>query len=356
MNYYNISCWAENVRLIDSGFDLSGVKLIQGATHSHYSGNYFWFRSDYVHDNLRSPLEMNMTDRFQAEFWIGGGSHPEFACLSDEFVDHNTSGQFIEPRNFVHTLCYNLVSEVEKTTKRLYAMNDNFEHIIVDLGFPLEKGHVIPKDIELAKKKNSEKLRRIAENYGSHYFKIDNVGVSQNWTAVYKKLKMHPMDILIGADPDERPQTENWVEAMATVLRSKHKVGMAVLAMPEQKFLYSQELYRNGVKFIIPHGNINWALIGFRGDFLDAMGGVPVPQNADKYGWIEGAVFPYFAKLKYKIAVLPHDIVVHTDYEHGDKGTSRLLREWKNLIVFKIKQYGQISFDEFLERKKKGEF
>jgi len=54
--------------------------------------------------------------------------------------------------------------------------------------------------------------------------------------------------------------------------------------------------------------------------------------------------------------MLPDYIVEHTDYEWGHEGTSKLLRLWKNLIIFKLKEYGQISFDEYLERKRNGEF
>ena len=100
---------------------------------------------------------------------------------------------------------------------------------------------------------------------------------------------------------------------------------------------------------------INWALIGMSGKFLKGMGSVPYPENAERYGWIEAMIRPHFRELNMDYAVLPDFRVRHTDFELNDPGTSKLLREWKNLIIFKIKEYGQISLEEFIERKLKGE-
>lgn len=350
MNHYNITMWRSCIHELKT-YDLCGVKLIVGKKNTHYSGNFFWFNSDYIRD-LKCVDKLDKKDRFNAEYWVCSGDG-DFACLSNEFVDYHTKGTFRPPINYVHTLAYNLVSEVEKATKSLYELNSNFHHVIVDLGFPLEKDR-IPDNINKAKKRNSARLRRLARKYGSEYVKIPNVGVSQNWTAVYEHLDMKPDDVLIGADPDERPQQENWVSAMATILRHPEKIGMVSLTMPKQKFGYKTEVWSNSILGVIPVGLTQWALIGFRGDFLDTMGGVPVPYGASRYGWIEQAVHARFGKFQW--CMLPDYTVVHTDYELGDKGTSRLLREWKNTIIFEIKKYGQIGFDEFLERKRNGEF
>lgn len=354
MNYYNITKWRSCVHELENGYDLCGVKLVTFGDKQHYSGNFFWFRSDYIR-KLNPVDTLNKNDRFNAEFW-SGTLEGKFACLSDEFVDYNTKGEFIKPKNYVHTLSYNLVSETEKATKSLYELNSDFHHIIVDLGFPLEKGNFIPDNIKKAKNRNSARLKALARKYGSEYVKLRNVGVSQNWTAIYEYLKMNPNDILIGADPDERPQQKNWVSAMAAILRSKKGIGMVSLTMPGQTAIPQKTINVNSITGINPKNNLSWALIGFRGDFLNKMQGVPVPHWADRYGWIEGAVNQYFGWSGFNMAFLPDYTVIHTDYECGDEGTSRLLREWKNLIVFEIKKYGQISFDDFLGRKKKGEF
>ncbi len=354
MNYYNITRWRFAISELRTN-DLCGVKLIKKKWRPHYSGNFFWFKSSYI-KTLSSVSTLNSKDRYEAEFWVGK-SKGEFACMCDEFVDYNTKGEFRPPINFVHTLAYNVVEETEKATKSLYEKNNDFHHIIVDLGFPLEKGGVIPKDIKIAKSNNSKRLKALAEKYGSEYIKIENVGVSQNWTAVYKHLKMRDGDVLIGADPDERPQQNNWVEAMGEVLRSDHKIGMVSLTMPQQrKKLPSVNVNIDGIKGIMLGGGGQWALIGFSKPFIEAMGGcIPHPKGAEKYGWIENEVSKHFIPSGYNLCFLPDFTVIHTDYEIDPTVGSKLLREWKNLIVFKKHIYGQISLEEFLERKRDGE-
>jgi hypothetical protein len=91
--------------------------------------------------------------------------------------------------NYVQTLGYNLVDEINKSLARLYALNSraDFGHILVDLGFPLRHGDIIPANIEETKHNNSVLLKYMASKvYSSEYVKLPNVGVSQNWTAVYK--------------------------------------------------------------------------------------------------------------------------------------------------------------------------
>jgi hypothetical protein len=51
---------------------------------------------------------------------------------------------------------------------------------------------------------------------------------------------------------------------------------------------------------------------------------------------------------------MPDYTVKHTDFELGEPGSSGLLRQWKNTIIFKRDIYGQISFEEFLIMKREG--
>jgi hypothetical protein len=129
--------------------------------------------------------------------------------------------------NYLHTLCWNLVSEVEKAVKLLYELNDpkDFKHVIVDLGFPLESDE-IPLDIKKSKRNNTKRLRELAERYGSMYMKTQNEGVSQNWTQVYNTLGIKDNDCLICADPDEHPLNEGWVKAIGDVLKSDEKYAL----------------------------------------------------------------------------------------------------------------------------------
>lgn len=260
---------------------------------------------------------------------------------------------------YCFTLAYNLPSEVEKVIKLLYEMNIGsiFKHLIVDLGFPLVFGEVIPNDLEIAKEINSQKLKIIAQVNGSDYVKMTNIGVSQNWTQVYKYCNITSEDCLIGCDPDEHPQNKNWVKAMGEVL-SREDIGLCSLMMTAHVPLikdipHSQGTVKGNRIYWFPNGSLNWALIGLSGRFFNAIGAIPYPENAPRYGWIEGALMPEFEKHKMDWCVLPDYLVRHTDYELGDPGTSILLRLWKNDIIFKINEIGQPSFDEWLETKRK---
>lgn len=92
MNHYNLTRWEDAVKMLDFGYDMSGVKLINRCFPLHYSGNYFWFKSDYI-KTLRPLYKMNLADRFSAEMWPCSGQ-PIAATLCQNYVDYNTTGTF----------------------------------------------------------------------------------------------------------------------------------------------------------------------------------------------------------------------------------------------------------------------
>ena len=263
-------------------------------------------------------------------------------------------------KNIVFTLAYNLPSEVNKVSDLLYGMNDcgTFEHWIVDLGFPILEGNVIPDDFAAAKEENSKRLKKIADVHGSEYVKMENIGVSQNWSQICKYLKLDDLDVVIGQDPDEHPLTRNWVKAMGDVIR-EGDFGMASLMMTDhvgliKNTIHSERFIGGHRVYCISQGSFNWALIGLSGKFFNKLGEIPYPPNAKRYGWIEGALLPKFTEHKMGWCIMADFRVKHTDFELGDPGTSQLLRLWKNQIIFNIHQYGQMSFEEFLTMKKLG--
>jgi hypothetical protein len=364
MNYYTLTRWKDARSKLVSGYDLCGVKLRlisdPPARKLHYSGNFFWFKSDYV-KNL--PIPKLIYDRFDAEMWVGS-MEPKAASLCQMFVDYNTKGKFysgnMNYQIFLHTLCYNLPSEVEKTVRLIYEQNESrmFRHYIIDLGFPINEGAEIPVSISKAKEINEGKLIEIACRYGSTYLKMPNIGVSQNWTQVIKHLNPGPNDVVIGVDPDERTMSYGWVNAMATALQEP-QIGMVTLMMPEQvkelpKWPKTEHKI-NGFRAIILNGTANWALIGFKGEFLKKMGDMPFPDTHPRYGYIESFVRDKLTEHGYNYLFLPEYQVYHTDYPR-DEGSPKLLREWKNQIIFNYKEHGQISFEEFLKMKREGKF
>lgn len=96
MNHYNIINWREAVKHLDKGYDLYGVKLLtakeQPAFRMHYSGNFFWFWSDYI-STLKDPQILNRQNRGDAEMWVCS-NHPVAGTGCQVFVDYNTKGKF----------------------------------------------------------------------------------------------------------------------------------------------------------------------------------------------------------------------------------------------------------------------
>lgn len=258
--------------------------------------------------------------------------------------------------NYVFTLCWNLYHEVEQATDSLYRLNNksDFIHFIVDLGFPIEKDEK-PVNIEETILNNSLKLTKLALKYGSNYVRLENKGVSGNWDQMYEILKasynFSDDDCLICADPDERPKNNGWVKAVGDVLKEP-QYAWCSLVMPEHlKVLnphntISKPVGKYRVWRVI--GNLNWAQGGFSGKFLNECGGVGVLENMPIYGGIEEASIYLMNKLGYTWCMLPDYVVEHTDYEKGTPNASRLLREWKNDIIFNLKE--QITFEEWLKK------
>ena len=96
MNHYLIIKWKEAVKHLDIGYDLYGVKLIPAneapAHRLHYSGNFFWFWSDYI-SYLPSVDKLNKSNRGTAEMWVCSGN-PIAGTGCQVFVDYDTKGKF----------------------------------------------------------------------------------------------------------------------------------------------------------------------------------------------------------------------------------------------------------------------
>lgn len=96
MNYYNLTQWKEAVRHLDLGYYTYGVKLLPAtyppAFNMHYSGNFWWFNSEYV--STLPPIEsLDKSNRYNAETWICL-ENPLAATGCQLFVDYDTCGVF----------------------------------------------------------------------------------------------------------------------------------------------------------------------------------------------------------------------------------------------------------------------
>lgn len=351
MNYYILERWNDNIEKLEFGYDTCGVKLLGNDFPPHYSGNFWWARGAYL-NTLQPITGRGKKDRFLAEMWLCSNG-AKAATLCQKYVDYNTKGKFTpdsDSKNkiVVHTLSYNLASEVHDATKLLYEQNRylNFRHVIVDLGFPITEGDKIPDNIDVAKLENSKRNIDTAIKYNSEFISIKNKGVSQNWESVRNQMDIKDEDVIICADPDERPLNNGWVRAINDVITNGNKIAWCSLMMKEHvSFMKKEdEKYIGGYRVYVMKSVFNWAQGGFSGKFLNEIGGVPVPKDAPIYGWIEHACCDKMFKLGYTWAILADYYVEHTE-------CSTLYRKWKNHVTSNVKN-GQISFDEWLKNTK----
>lgn len=259
-------------------------------------------------------------------------------------------------RIIVHSLCFNTPKELDTTLVNLKKQNPltNYEHHVIDLGFPLVNFTDVPQNVEVSKHRNTDVLRLIAASAGSSYHRIENVGVSQNWTSVAMLTRCDDGDILIGADCDERPQTEGWVQAMMDVITADPTIAVVSLRMKEQDvfFVDQPDVYTKNTLEIGGHKcfeltgpGVNWALIGISGKFLKEAGGVGVPKGAPRYGFIEVQVKEDMKRLGYREVVLADFYVEHV-------AAPPLYCEWKQYVASQAGlDAGQPDFQFWLQGK-----
>jgi len=249
------------------------------------------------------------------------------------------------PYVLVHTLAFNLPSEVEIATRLLYEQcNGDFnKHVIADLGFPISEDK-LPNSILEAKAINSEKLKSIAKQYGSEYIQLPNIGVSQNWNQIIQHYNLKE-GVIICADPDERPKNNNWVKAIADVIQMQPKFAWVSLNTEAHENQIQSNLikhykinyYQYRLYSIL--GISNWAQGGFNVEFVNDIGEIPIPHNHKIYGSLEFASYQKMAG-RYGWCILKDFYVEHTECAH-------LYREWKNYVIFE-KPKSQISFEDYL--------
>lgn len=251
------------------------------------------------------------------------------------------------------TLAYSLCDDIDNVVRKLYEQNKcEFSHLIIDLGFPLEYGADIPEDIGVAKQANSIRLQKIADKYGSEYVRMENLGVSQNWTQAMNYLHVTDEDILVGVEPDEVPQQDGWLQAMADVLKGDI-VLCSLVAEGQYEWLQATKgvwAHRiiNEHNCAVVHGPTSMGLIGYTGKFLREIQGVPVPKEMGIYGSLEWASYGMVEKLGYKWCFLMDYGITHTE-------NAPLYRAWKSDVVHgDYAGAKQIHFDKWLEIKRNG--
>jgi hypothetical protein len=259
-------------------------------------------------------------------------------------------------KTIVHTLGYNIPDLIEEATVSLKRKNKNFDytHVIADLGYPLKNGrdhwHIIPADTNIEEAYNLHLNHKIALGLESDLVKFNNHGVSGNWTTIANLYGIGDGDVLIGADPDERPMDENWVKAIAEVMDADKNIAIVSLALPELLALegffenyFIGERILNGHRVWYGKFMCQWALIGISGRFIAKAGRVPSPEIAPIYGWIETACLEFMNHFGMDWVMLP-------DYRVQHIASSPLAQEWKNEVVTAdAMNAGQVDFKTWLK-------
>lgn len=258
-------------------------------------------------------------------------------------------------RTVVHTLGYNTHGMVREAGDLLLAQNkwDGFEYVVVDAGYPLSEMDQWEANL-VTKQENSDKIEEYAKTIGANYLYIKNKGVSGNWTQIAQYACIGEDDILIGADPDERPVKEEWVRAVSEVMMADRNIAVCSLAMAEQHELLKNPDFIDEERIVAGHrvmymkACMNWALIGLSGKFINAVciakeWGVPYPNTAPMYGWIEGACWDPIRFLNMRYVVL-------LDYEVVHLASHPLASAWKVWVTSKAytTKIGQVSFEKWL--------
>ncbi len=257
-------------------------------------------------------------------------------------------------RTIVHTLGYNVPGMVQETALLTRNMNmaKPFEYIIAHCGFPLtefHQGEVTPEGIKEAHIANGMLIRQYAADVDAQVVTIRNQGVSPNWEFIRQKMQVGDDDVLICADPDERPEQENWVHALAEVMQADKRIAWCSLMMREQVKLLSDPRFKWSEKTIAGHRvyimhtyGFNWAQGGFSGRFLNSVGGVQAMEKAPIYGWIENAATNHFGT-RWDYAILADFYVEHI-------ASPPLYGEWKDWVCSPavIDNGKQVDFETWL--------
>lgn len=153
-----------------------------------------------------------------------------------------------------------------------------FTHIICDNHYPIDKEN------------NRQKIKELSEEFGCHY--IDSgrdLGLHRGINNAMMKAGVLPGDILVGLDPDDRPQA-GFLDTMKAVMQAQP--SLAVLCT---SFSVIYQKMGEGVPFkpmmiaghpVMVHPSIEmWNVAAFNTHFLNDIGGISQPNAY--YGGIE---------------------------------------------------------------------
>jgi hypothetical protein len=185
---------------------------------------------------------------------------------------------------YVVMLAYNKTQVVEGAINRLLAKlkdTSRFYFIFVDPEYPLNNSN----EIYLLFEKYRDKF------YACSYFKIDNLGVAQNYNQVICHYQFEPTDFVHFFDPDNNPRDDDYLEKMIQVL-SDPSVAYVTLERPDPDIPYGELITINGNDCYKIYRGHSWPMGAFRADFLNKA--YPLNQDNGAWGFIEDWLYREF--------------------------------------------------------------
>lgn len=234
-------------------------------------------------------------------------------------------------RTIVHCLAYN-TPEMVKEALENYQLRGSMPHAgveryLVDPGFPL-----------MAAEPQSIKLRELAEDFGWTYLRMpQNYGVAGNWNWLMFTVGVGRNDVVIGADPDARPQQPGWLSALEAALRDTPDA--AYVGLNHGLDNLPHELVGEKPRLMKFDRLVAWSVGGFHGRFLEKIN-FELGQDNLSYGYIE-----HWCHRKMKNWDM--EFYLLRDFYDHHQSSEPIYQEWKTASAEKKTQ---ASFEDWLKK------
>lgn len=170
----------------------------------------------------------------------------------------------------------------------------------------------------------AERLMAIAQEFGWDYADPGkNLGVAGGYNWLIDHKKPDDGDIIFSIDPDERPQTVGYADAMMRVFEADHSAVTVQVnhGIPEYTALPHQVLEIGGVKVNHYDRVTAWSMGAFSVGWLKRLGGMSQPHKV--YGHVETQMYNKFYPLGGRAFILP-------DYKSVHLEGNAIYRQWKD--------------------------
>lgn len=211
---------------------------------------------------------------------------------------------------FVFTPAFCKASMLRDCMEHLYATQpmDEYEHIIVDNHYPVQKAI------------NREYIRELCRKYGATY--VDSggdLGLHGGVNYAMRLVGVKSDDFYVGCDPDDRPST-GALKAIFDVMEADPKVAVCALnffvipwKMKDHGLVMQEEVIAGHNVWVHP-GVEMWNVAGFNMPLVHKLGGFWQPNAF--YGGIEVALYHQWSKEGMKLVYLK-------DFNSEDKPVDR---------------------------------